>query len=163
MFGLQASKIKQLTSGIPGMDWMAGLFGDCDAALEHNGPVALNGPTSIGDKLMDRDGNIIIDGSRGLVASVTNLTGGPFPTAVILTLFREGTLAGDLTFDTTATLNLFDPNTDAVYSPNQTITVDGFYVQQTPALKIPSGTRVGAHWNGICWRVIVSAKCMVPV
>jgi hypothetical protein len=90
-------------------------------------------------------------------------TTGPFPDAVILTMFQEGTLAGDLTYDSTATLNLFDPNTDAVYSPNRTITVDGFYVQQTPALKIATGTRVGAQWNGVCWRVIVSAKCMVPV
>lgn len=97
---------------------------------------------------------------------VNATTTGPFPDAVILTLFQEGELAGDLTHDGTATLNLFNPQTDAVYSPNQTITVNGFYVPNSPPasvdMKLTTGARVGVQWNGVCWRVIVSDKCMVP-
>lgn len=92
--------------------------------------------------------------------NIANSTGGPFSTAVILTMFCEGALAGDLARDSTATLNLYDPTTDAVYSPNRTITVDGFYVPS--GKKIPSGARIGAQWNGVCWRAMVTDTCVVP-
>ena len=91
-------------------------------------------------------------------------TSGPFPLAVIKTFFQEGVLADNLLLDDTATLNLYDPETDAVYSPNRTIEVDGFYVpDETPAVMIPSGARIGAQWNGVCWRAIVANTCTVPV
>ena len=90
---------------------------------------------------------------------IANSTGGPFPDAVILTMFQEGALDGDLTRDGTQTLNLYDPETDAVYSPNQTITVDGFYVPT--GKKVPSGARIAAQWNGKCWRAMVSDTCVV--
>lgn len=92
---------------------------------------------------------------------VGNHTGGPWTIAVINTMFREGVLAADLTRDGTATMNLYDPETDAVYSPNQTITVDGFYVLE--GMKVPSGARVRARWNGVQWRAEVADKCQVEL
>jgi hypothetical protein len=92
---------------------------------------------------------------------IENHTGGPWTIAVINTMFREGVLAQDLTRDGTATLNLYDQTTDAVYDPNQTITVDGFYVLS--GMKVPSGTRIKASWNGVCWRAEVADRCQVSV
>lgn len=42
MFGLQAPKLKQILSGLPFGGALADVLGDCDAELEHNGPVRLN-------------------------------------------------------------------------------------------------------------------------
>lgn len=120
------------------------------------------------EALADRDEQINLQGPTHLnnqpasyYLNIANSTGGPFSQNVILTMFREGALAGDLARDSTATLNLYDPTTDAVYSPNQTITVDGFYVPT--GKKIPSGARIGAKWNGVCWRAMVTDTCVVDV
>lgn len=90
---------------------------------------------------------------------IGNHTGGPWSIAVINTMFREGVLDEDLLRDDTATMNLYDPQTDDVYSPNQTIEVDGFFV--LTGMKVPSGTRIKARWNGVCWRAEVADRCQV--
>jgi hypothetical protein len=94
----------------------------------------------------------------GNVTSPSSVT---MTTQVINSFYIEGILEGDLARDDITTIKLIDPTTDLEYSPTIRVPVSGFFV---PVDKLGAdGSRVGAHWNGVTWRVIVTDKCLVEL
>lgn len=159
MFGLQMPSLIQKLLGF-GMDAnQANIIGDtlgnCEAALEHNGPVELNGPVKLsGDLTSDGEatfGNVIngtilntisLNGEPATYyTNITNITGGPPPAA--MTLLVEATLAGDL--NSGGTVVIAGKTFNGKFIPS------GF--------KLTGGTLVGALPNGTDYSIVVANRC----
>lgn len=104
-----------------------------------------------------RDGDVDVD-----VSNITNEDGDVFSSTVIAAIIREGVLDGELTRDGTATMSVYDPETDT--DSGDDIEVHGFYIPNNPsAKKLPSTARVAAFWNGFRWRVFATDRCVQNV
>lgn len=119
-------------------------------------------------RLLPLSGLISDDDPSQISVSVTNLDGPSTPadigvividTDAMQAIVVEGTLAADMARDATVTMNVIDPTTDTVYSPNRTIQVHGRYVPT--GKKAPSGARCAAFYNGVKWRAKVIDECVV--
>lgn len=164
MFGLQAPKLKQLLRALPSGigDSLAGVIGDCDAELEHNGPVELNGPLTLGDKVYstkgNNDGSAIDengDGSSLLIDALKKISYLNLSDSVITDLIRRimprivslYTLAADLNADATVVVG--------------EITYSGAMIRDT--YKLVSGTTVLAINGGNnTYYIIAADACEVP-
>lgn len=161
MFGLQAAKLKNLFRDVPEGDRIVDTVSDCEAELEHSGPVTLNGPVNVpGSGVFGKSGVLLLDPKLGATTingyTINQIFGTPgigggvalgTPGAI------KGTLAAALARDGTATLNL---------AGGGTATVSGYFVKS--GYKIPSGQRVGAisFDGGATFDVIVNDDCLEP-
>lgn len=155
MFGLQASKLKNLFRDVSEGDRIVDTLSDCEAAIEHSGPVTLNGPVNVpGYGVYGKDGVLLLDPQLGatkfggytLAQFLAGAAGTPGA--------KKGTLAADLVRDGTATLNLVGGGT---------VTVGGYFVKD--GYKVPSGQRVGAFSfdGGETFDVVVNDDCLEAV
>lgn len=159
MFGEQSSAMTQQLMGA-GMSQsqsnaLASVIGQCMATLKHRGSVSLYGPLNMlgNDGMRGIDQVPLVDPRLGAVLFGGSTFDSIFTAGAAGTPgAKKGTLAGDLTRDGTATLNLVGGGT---------LTVGGYFVKS--GWKISSGKRVGAisFDGGETWDAIVTDDCLV--